>query len=73
MYLEKAIRELRKEREQLERIIKSLEAINEEPQPPPAKRRGRKSMNPEQRQEVSQRMRKYWEEHRQKKAEEGEG
>jgi hypothetical protein len=75
MFLEKAIRELHKEREQLDRTIRSLEELEEAhvtAQPPPPKRRGRKSMNPEQRLEVSQRMRKYWEGRRQREAEQEE-
>jgi hypothetical protein len=37
--------------------------------PKPAKRRGRKSMNPSERQRVSERMRKYWAGRRQPKPE----
>ena len=65
MDLYKAIQELYAEKEKLERVIASLEELQRNagavPEPPkPVKRRGRKSMNTEERQEVSERMRKYW-------------
>src|ERR1035438_10228761 len=65
MDLYKAIQELYAEKEKLERVIASLEELQRNagalPEPPkPVKRRGRKSMNNEERQEVSERMRKYW-------------
>ena len=65
MDLYKAIQELYAEKEKLERVIASLEELQRNagalPEPPkPAKRRGRKSMNVDERQEVSERMRKYW-------------
>lgn len=66
MDLYKAIQELYAEKEKLERVIASLEELQLSagggiPQLPKAgKRRGRKSMSPEERLEVSERMKKYW-------------
>jgi hypothetical protein len=66
MDLYKAIQDLYAEKEKLERVIASLEELQRTagavPVLPPklAKRRGRKSMSSEERQEVSERMRKYW-------------
>ena len=66
MDLYKAIQELYAEKEKLERVIASLEDLQQAagggiPPPPRAsKRRGRKSMSSEERQEVSDRMKKYW-------------
>jgi len=66
MDLYKAIQDLYAEKEKLERVIASLEELQRTagalPLPPakPAKRRGRKSMSSEERQEVSERMRQYW-------------
>jgi hypothetical protein len=63
--LEKAIQELRSEKERLERVIASLEELQRSAGVIPApneriRRRGRKFMGPQERQEVSQRMKKYW-------------
>jgi len=65
MDLYKAIQDLYAEKEKLERVIASLEELQRTAGalpslPKPAKRRGRKSMNSSERQEVSERMRKYW-------------
>ena len=66
MDLYKAIQDLYAEKEKLERVIASLEELQRTggavpaPPKPAAKRRGRKSMNSEERLEVSERMRKYW-------------
>jgi len=63
------IQELREERERVDRVIRSLEALmnGEEPREEGAPmRRGRKSMGQEERLQVSQRMRKYWEQRRKK-------
>jgi len=63
MDLYRIIRELVLERDRLQRIIDSLEEMK---QSPPAarteviRRRGRKSMDRAARDEVSQRMKKYW-------------
>ena len=73
MDLYKAIRELVEERKRIDRIIASLEEMLERgrlhsPGKSPviktsstsASRRGRKSMSPEERREVSERMARYW-------------
>jgi len=66
MDLYKAIQDLYAEKEKLERVIASLEELQRTagalppPLAKPVKRRGRKSMSSEERQEVSERMRKYW-------------
>jgi hypothetical protein len=66
MDLYKAIQDLYAEKEKLERVIASLEELQrsagELPSlPKPGRRRGRKSMSARERQEVSDRMKKYWE------------
>jgi hypothetical protein len=70
MDLYKAIQDLYAEKDKLERVIASLEELQRTAgaapsAPRPSKRRGRKSMSPEERQEVSDRMKKYWEARRQ--------
>jgi len=70
MDLYKAIQELYAEKEKLERVIASLEELQRTSGtlaalPKSPKRRGRKSMSAEERQEVSARMKKYWESRRQ--------
>ena len=70
MDLYKAIQDLYAEKEKLERVIASLEELQRSSTglpslSRPVKRRGRKSMSPEERQEVSERMKKYWESRRQ--------
>ena len=65
MDLFKAIQELYAEKERLERVIASLEELQRSAGAVPAvtegvKRRGRKFMDPKERQEVSERMKKYW-------------
>ena len=66
MDLYKAIQDLYAEKEKLERVIASLEELQRTagtvplPASKPVKRRGRKSMSSEERQEVSERMRRYW-------------
>jgi NADH:ubiquinone oxidoreductase subunit E len=68
MDLYKAIQELYEEKARLERVIASLEELQKTagalPEPASPKRRGRKSMNAKERQEVSARMKKYWEDRR---------
>ena len=51
------IRELYAQREKLDRTIAALEALGSGE---PPKRRGRKSMSPEERQRVAERMKRYW-------------
>jgi hypothetical protein len=65
MDLYKAIQELYAEKENLDRVIASLENLQGTadglpPVPKNGKRRGRKSMSNEERQTVSVRMKKYW-------------
>jgi len=63
MDLIKTIEELRREKERLGRVIASLEELNAPVAgvaTPVRNRRGRKSMSPEERREVSARMKKYW-------------
>jgi hypothetical protein len=78
MDLYKAIQDLYAEKEKLERVIASLEELQRNAGslpsvPKPAKRRGRKSMKTEERQEVSERMRKYWASRRRPKQDEPSG
>jgi hypothetical protein len=72
MDLYKAIQDLYAEKEKLERVISSLEELQlnagaVDVLPKPVQRRGRKSMNAQERQEVSERMQKYWAGRRNKK------
>ena len=65
MDLHKAIQQLYAEKERLERVIASLEELQRGAGAVPAltesvRRRGRKFMDPKERQEVSERMKKYW-------------
>lgn len=63
MDLQKAIRELYAEKERIDSVIASLEQYLQGTGPGPGpekRRRGRKSMGPEERLEVSARMRSYW-------------
>ena len=66
MDLYKAIQDLYAEKEKLERVIASLEKLQRAaglalpPAPGSGKLRGRKPMSPEDRQEVSERMKKQW-------------
>jgi hypothetical protein len=64
MNINKAIRELYEEKRRLDRVIASLEEMQRNAAvhgvPVPEKRRGRKSMDLKARQEVSERMKRYW-------------
>jgi hypothetical protein len=63
MNINKAIRELHEEKKRLDRVIASLEEMQLNPSriaAVPEKKRGRKSMDHEARQEVSERMKRYW-------------
>ena len=76
MDLYKVIQDLYAEKEKLERVIASLEELQQAggalpAAPKPASRRGRKSMSSGERKEVSERMRKYWESRRSGKNEKG--
>jgi len=76
MDLYKAIQDLYVEKEKLERIIASLEELQRSAQSEPpnspktVSRRGRKSMSHAERQEVSERMKRYWESRRKSAQEE---
>ena len=77
MDLSKALQDLYAEKEKLERAIASLEALQraggELPRlPSGGKRRGRKSMNLQERAEVSERMKRYWATRRKHKGDERE-
>jgi hypothetical protein len=72
MDLYKAIQDLYAEKEKLERVITSLEELQQAAGSVSAvsgtrKRRGRKSMDAKERQEVSERMKKYWASRRKRK------
>lgn len=66
MDLSRLIQDLNAEKEKLERVIASLEELQRfaglsvPPAPASGERRGRKSMSPEERQQVSDRMKRYW-------------
>jgi len=60
----KTLRELYEEKRRLDAVIASLEAnLNTRPASS-SKRRGRKSMSPQERLKVSRRMKRYWENRR---------
>jgi hypothetical protein len=74
MDLYKAIQELYAEKEKLERVIASLEELQRAAGAAPnlmgsGKRRGRKSMDAKERQEVSERMKRYWANRRKQRSE----
>jgi hypothetical protein len=61
MDLRQTIEALYAQKDKLERVIAVLEELQSTaPAPQAVKRRGRKSMPPEERAEVSERMKKYW-------------
>ena len=62
MDLSKTIAELYEEKTRLDKVIASLEQLGVDSFPVSitASRRGRKFMSPEERHEVSERMRRYW-------------
>ncbi len=67
MDVDKTIGQLREEKDRLDRAITRLEkqlAAEAARAPAVPKRRGRKSMSPQDRLEVSKRMRAYWAAHR---------
>ncbi len=68
MDLNKAIRDLYEELRKLNEVIASLEQFESTGTLPAPKRRGRKSMDENERQIVSDRMKKYWATRRKKKA-----
>ncbi|MGB9612107.1 MAG: hypothetical protein ACPL7M_14145 [Bryobacteraceae bacterium] len=64
MDLYEAIRALHEEKKKIDRLIAVLEELErtaDKDRPAPRKkRRGRKSMSPEERRQVSERMKRYW-------------
>jgi hypothetical protein len=60
MDLTNIIEDLRREKERLDRAIASIEQLQADGDIPVRSRRGRKSMSPEERRQVSARMKKYW-------------
>jgi hypothetical protein len=68
MDLNKAIRELHEELAKLNQVIASLEQFESTGTLPSPPRRGRKSMNEQERKVVSERMKQYWASRRKKKS-----
>jgi hypothetical protein len=66
MDLNKAIRDLHEELDKLNQVIASLEQFQSTGTMPEPPRRGRKSMNENERLIVSERMKNYWEGRRKK-------
>jgi hypothetical protein len=62
MDLTNTIAQLYEEKTRLDKVIASLEQLAEDPTPlrVVAQRRGRKFMSPQERRQVSERMRRYW-------------
>ena len=62
MDLRKTIAELYQEKARLDKVIASLEQLSEEPSAivSGTHRRGRRFMSPQERKQVSERMRRYW-------------
>jgi len=62
MDLSKTIAELYEEKTRLDKVIASLEQLGQEsfPMSITSHQRGRKFMSPQERHEVSERMRRYW-------------
>jgi len=74
MHLYKALQELYAQKQKLERVIASLEELRLSGSAtttlqPGAKRRGRKTMGLEEREEVSRRMKRYWASRRKRRVE----
>jgi len=67
MNIHQAIKNLLAEKERLDRAIAHLEGMQKQrvDGAPTQKRRGRKTMDAQARREVSERMKRYWEERRQ--------
>jgi hypothetical protein len=68
MDLNKAIRELHEELAKLNQVIASLEQFESTGTLPSPPRRGRKSMDEQERKVVSERMKQYWASRRKKKS-----
>lgn len=67
MDLNKAIRDLHEELEKLNQLIAALEQFQSTGTLPAPARRGRRSMDADERKTVSERMKKYWAARRKKK------
>jgi len=67
MDIDKAIRDLHEELKKLNEVIASLELFQSTGTVPQPRRRGRKSMDEQERKVVAERMRNYWAARRQKK------
>lgn len=66
MDFQKLLHECYRQKEILERAIRLLEELAAPDAPHSAGRRGRKYMSPEERRQVSERMKKYWASQRKK-------
>ncbi len=76
MDLDQAIRALLEEKKRLDHLIAVLEELergSNHIQTPARKRRGRKSMRPEERRQVSERMKRYWAQRKQQAQAAAEG
>jgi hypothetical protein len=75
MDLARIIQDLQEDRDRIERVIASLEDLQrnavEIPELPKSKKRGRKPMPLQERQEVSARMKRYWVRFRSDRTQEG--
>ena len=75
MDLPKIIQDLLEDKAKLELVIASLEDLQRNAIPvselPKAKRKGRKPMPPQERQEVSERMKRYWARYREQRGQTG--
>jgi len=60
MDVREALQQLYDEKKRLEGVIASLESLLRDDDTSPRSRRGRKSMGADERQQVSERMKKYW-------------
>jgi hypothetical protein len=67
MDLNRAIRDLHEELDRLNQVIAAMEQFMSTGTLPMPHRRGRKSMDEEERQQVSERMKKYWADRRKRK------
>jgi hypothetical protein len=60
MDITQTIAELRLKKKKIDQTIQFLEGLLPSHEHPAVKRRGRKSMGPEERQQVSERIKRYW-------------
>jgi hypothetical protein len=73
MDLHDAIRDLQEERDKLTQLIGALEEFKRTGSLPRPSRRGRKTMGEDERKNVSERMKKYWEERKAREPAAGQG